>query len=330
MSKQHTNAIVIHETGAPDVLCWEQVPLPEPGPGQVLVRHTAVGFNMIDTYIRKGLYPAELPLVPGGEAAGVVEEVAGTDTGLAPGDRVAYVARPGTNGAYCERRVMNAGDLVRVPDGITDEQAAASLLKGLTAWVLLHRTWRLQAGETILVYAAAGGVGTILCQWAASIGARVIGVVGSDKKIAIARDNGCAEVINRSTMDIAATVRELTGGKGVPVVYDSLGKDTFEISLDCLQPTGLMVSYGNATGPVPPVNILDLMRRGSLFLTRPQFFHYIRDRQDLQQGVDALFKVITAGVVNIHIGSRFPLNQAREVHLAAESAGTIGATVMIP
>lgn len=320
----------MHETGGPDVLRWEEVDLPPVKPGQVMIRHTAVGFNMVDTYIRKGLYPADLPLIPGGEAAGVIEDMAGNVEGYNIGDRIAYVTRPGNPGACSERRVIDAQHIFMLPDGVSDEIAAASLLKGLTAWVLLYRTYPVRAGETILVYAAAGGVGSIMCQWARHIGARVIGVVGSDDKVRPALDNGCESVINRNTQDITRALRELTDGRGVPVVYDSLGKDTFEASLDCLQPTGLMVSYGNATGPVEPISILTLMQKGSLFLTRPQFFHYLKQPGDLEQGVNELFEVIQNGTVEVRIGQRFPLQDTAKAHAAAESARTTGSTVLIP
>ena len=330
MPAKTTNAIMLRQTGGPEVLSWEQVALPVVQPGQVLIRHTAVGFNMVDTYIRKGLYPAELPLVPGGEAAGVIEELAADVRDFKAGERVVYVMPPGNPGAYCERRVIEARHLFRLPDGISDETAAASLLKGLTVWALVRKTYPVKSCDTILVYAAAGGVGSILCQWAHHIGARVIGIVGADDKINSARQNGCAEVINRRTQDVVATVRNLTDGQGVPVVYDSLGKDTFEQSLDCLRPTGLMVSYGNATGAVPPVSILTLMQKGSLFLTRPQFLHYLRKPEVFQQAVADLFDMIKSGRLRIQIGRRFPLREAARAHAAAESAQTVGSTILVP
>jgi NADPH2:quinone reductase len=247
-----TNAMVIHETGAPDVMQWEPIEVGEPGPGEVRLKQTIIGFNMIDTYRRKGLYPCEVPFITGSEAAGVVEAVGKGISNLAPGDRVVYAIAD--IGAYAECRLISADRLVKIPDDITDELAAASFLKGLTSWYLIHKTWPLQAGERILVYAAAGGVGTILCQWASHIGAQVIGVVGSNDKAGIAKECGCHAVINYSTDKIDQSVKDITSGQGVDVVYDSIGADTFNISLDCLRPRGLMVTYGNATGAVPPVN----------------------------------------------------------------------------
>ena len=329
-SSRTTNAIVLKRTGGPEELTWEPVDLPAVSSGQVLLRHTAIGFNMVDTYIRKGLYAAPLPLIPGGEAAGIIEELATDIKDFKVGDRVVYVMPPGTPGAYSERRVIEARHLLPIPDGISDDIAAASLLKGLTAWTLVRKTYPVKSCDTILVYAAAGGVGSILCQWAHHIGARVIGVVGSAAKILSARQNGCTEVIDRSQQDVVATVRKLTDGQGVPVVYDSLGKDTFEQSLDCLRPTGLMISYGNATGAVPPVNILTLMQKGSLFLTRPQFFHYLRQPEVFQQAVGELFELIKTGRLRVHIGRRFPLREAAQAHAAAESTQTIGSTILLP
>jgi NADPH2:quinone reductase len=322
-----TRAIVIHKTGDPGQMQWEQVPLPELLSGQVRVRHTAIGFNMIDTYRRKGLYPIPLPFVPGSEAAGVVEQIAeGVDT-LKVGDRVVY-AVPEV-GAYTEQRVIAANKLIKIPADISDETAAAGFLKGLTVWALLHKTYAVQPGHTILIYAAAGGVGTLLGQWAKHLSARVIGVVGAEDKVAVALHHGCDEVINYSNTDIAASVRQLTAGKGVEVVYDSMGAATFSASLDCLKPLGMMVSFGNATGPVPPVDILDLMRRGSLFLTRPTLFNYIASRGQLEQGAAALFDVIRTGAVKVMINQRFELKDAVRAHIAVESRQTTGATVLI-
>ena len=330
MSGQSTRAIVVNQTGGPEVLKWQEIELPAPAAGQVLIRHTAIGFNMVDTYVRKGLYPAELPYTPGGEATGIIEDVADGVKGFAAGERIAYVTPPNVLGAYSERRVIDAKYIFKIADGISDDDIAASLLKGLTAWALLRKTYPVKAGENILVYAAAGGVGSILCQWAKHIGARVIGIVGSENKIESARLNGCAEVICRNTQDIVKTVRELTNAKGVPVVYDSLGRETFETSLDCLQKRGLMVSYGNATGPVPPVNILSLMQKGSLFLTRPRFFDYIDLPEELEEAVAELFELIRKGLIKIHIGERFPLADAARAHAAAESAQTVGSTILLP
>jgi NADPH:quinone reductase len=322
-----TGAIVLHNTGGPEVMQWEQVPLPNLQSGQVMLRHTVIGFNMIDTYRRKGLYPIPLPFVPGSEAAGVVEQVAADVATLKPGDRVVY-AVPET-GAYSQQRVISASKLIKIPADISDETAAASFLKGLTVWALLHKTYAVQPGDTILAYAAAGGVGTIMGQWAKQLSARVIGVVGSDDKLAIARQYGCDEVINYNKTDIAASVRQLTNGGGVDVVYDSMGQATFTASLDCLKPLGMLVSFGNATGPVPPVDILDLMRRGSLFLTRPTLFNYIATRDQLEQGATALFDVIRSGAVKVMINQRFELKDAVQGHRAVESKQTSGATVLI-
>ncbi len=322
-----TGAIVLHQTGGPEVMQWEQVPLPELQAGQARIRHTAIGFNMIDTYRRKGLYPIPLPFVPGSEAAGVVEQLAEDVHTLKIGDRVVY-AVPET-GAYSEQRIMSASKLIKLPADISDEIAAASFLKGLTVWALIRKTRPLQPGDTILVYAAAGGVGTILCQWAKHLSARVIGVVGSDDKLAVAKQHGCNEVINYNKADIVTTVRQLTGGKGVDVVYDSMGQATFTASLDCLRPLGMMVSFGNATGPVPPVDILDLMRRGSLFLTRPTLFNYISTRDQLEQGATAMFDVVRTGAVKVMISQKFGLKDAVQAHIAVESKLTTGATIFI-
>jgi NADPH2:quinone reductase len=281
---------------------------------------------MIDTYRRKGLYPMDLPFIPGSEAAGVVEEVADDVTLFKAGDRVVY-AIAGT-GAYSEERIIEADKLVGIPDGISDDVAAASFLKGLTAWYLTHKTWLLKAGDTILVYAAAGGVGSILCQWAKKLSARIIGVVGSDEKISVARGYGCDEVINYTKDDISKTVREMTNGCGVDVAYDSIGKVTFDASLASLRPRGLMVSYGNATGSVPPVDVLELMRKGSLFLTRPTLVHYTADREELLEGAGALFDVILSGVVRIMINQEFDLKDAARAHALVESGKTTGATIL--
>ena len=320
-----SNAIVVHETGGPDVMAWEEIALPEIKPGEVKVRHTSIGFNMIDTYRRKGLYPCKLPFIPGSEAAGVVEEVADDVASLKIGDCVVYAIAD--VGAYSEQRIIEADKLVKTPAGITDDIAAASFLKGLTAWYLIHKTWQLRSGDTILVYAAAGGVGTILCQWAKKLSANIIGVVGSDEKIDVAKDNGCNNVINYSKNDISTAVRELTQGRGVDVVYDSLGLSTFNASLDSLRPRGLMVTYGNATGLVPAVEILDLMKKGSLFLTRPTLLHYTAKRDELIEGAEALFDIIDTGEVKIMINQVFDLKDAAKAHKLVESRMTTGATI---
>jgi NADPH2:quinone reductase len=321
-------AIRLAETGGADRLRYEQVELPMPGEGDVAVRHTAIGVNFIDVYYRIGLYPAPLPSGIGVEGVGVVEAVGAGVSGVRVGDRVSYCVAP--LGSYATARVYPAAQLVRIPDGVSDEQAAAVTLKGLTAWYLLRRVRRLQAGETILVHAAAGGVGTILTQWAHHIGARVIGTAGSEEKAQLARANGADDVILYRSEDVAGRVRELTGGAGVPVVYDSVGKDTFETSLDSLARFGLMVSFGNASGAAPAVAPLTLMSKGSLFLTRPLLGHYIAERSELEAGAAELFGLVADGVLRPVIGQRLPLAEAAEAHRRLESRVTTGATVLIP
>ena len=320
-----TNAMVVHETGGPEVMQWEKSAVSKPITGEVRLRHTTIGFNMIDTYRRKGLYPLQLPFIPGSEAAGVVEEVADDVGFFKVGDRVVYAISD--VGAYCEQRTIQADKLVKIPLGISDDIAAAGFLKGLTVWYLIHRTWQLKAGDTILVYAAAGGVGTILCQWAKKLSANIIGVVGSEDKISVAKASGCKEVINHSRDDIVNSVKEITNGQGVDVVYDSMGLATFNASLDSLRPRGLMVSYGNATGAVPPVDILELMKKGSLFLTRPTLLHYTAIRDELVEGAKSLFEVIDAGDVKIMVNQVFDLKDAVKAHILVESKITTGATI---
>ncbi len=322
-----TKAIVVHETGGPETMHWEEAGVGAPGQGQALVRHTVVGLNFIDVYFRTGLYPPpQLPFTPGMEAAGVVEAVGPDVTHIAPGDRVAYAAGP--PGAYCEQRVMAADRLVKVPDGISDETAAAMMLKGMTAWYLLRRTYPVKAGDTILVHAAAGGVGLIACQWAKHLGATVIGTVGSAEKGELARSHGCDHPVNYNTEDFVERVRELTGGKGVPVVYDSVGQATFDGSLDCLQPRGLMVTFGQSSGPVPPLNLGTLAAKGSLFITRPTLFNYVAAREDLEAAAGELFDLVQKGVVTIEVNHRFPLADAAEAHRALEGRKTTGSTVL--
>jgi NADPH2:quinone reductase len=322
------HAIRIHAHGGPEVLHWEAVPASEPGPGEVLIRQTAIGLNFIDVYERTGLYPGALPSGLGREGAGVVGAAGPRARGLAVGDRVAYVS--GQPGAYAQERVMPADRVVKVPDGVSDRLAAAAMLKGLTAWFLLRRTHRVGRGDAVVVHAAAGGVGLILAQWAHHLGARVIGVVGSDAKAEIARAHGCHHALVLGRDDLAARVRELTDGAGARVVYDSVGKDTFFASLDCLRPLGLMVSYGNASGPVPPIAPLELSKRGSLFLTRPTLFHYIARRADLERGARELFGVIGSGAVRIEIGQGYALQDVAQAHRDLEARRTIGSTVLIP
>jgi NADPH2:quinone reductase len=321
-------AIRFAKTGGPEVLDYVDVALPPPGPDQVRVKHTAIGVNFIDTYHRSGLYPVPLPATLGGEAAGVVEAVGDGVTNFKSGDRVGYC----TVGfvAYAEASNIPAERLVKLPDGISDEVAAAAMLKGMTAQYLLRRTYPVQAGQTILWHAAAGGVGLIACQWAQHLGAIVIGSVGSDDKVQLAKDNGCSHVLNTRKDDWVTAVREITGGEGVPVVYDSIGKDTWEGSLDCLSVRGMMVSFGNASGAVPPIAPGILSQKGSLYLTRPTLFHYARNAQELQDTAEDLFDVIAKGIVTIQINQRFKLAEARAAHEALHSRKTTGATILIP
>ncbi len=323
-----THAIRIHRPGGPEAMVWEAVELGPPGPGEVRLRQTAIGINYIDVYYRTGLYKLDLPSVMGRSGLGVIEEVGQGVDALRPGDRVVYAASP--TGSYAEWRNMPAKVLVRVPAAIDDETAAAMFLQGMTAHYLLRRTHVVAPGETILVHAAAGGVGLIMCQWAKHIGATVIGTVGSDEKAEIARAHGCDHPIVYSRENFTDRVREITDGKGVPVVYDSVGKDTFMGSLDCVQPRGLMVSYGNASGPVPPMDLALLAEKGSLFITRPRLYAYIAERADLEAGAAELFEAVERGVVEIRIARRFPLAQAAEAHRVLESRAVIGSMVLIP
>jgi NADPH2:quinone reductase len=320
-------AIRAARAGGPEVLEAVDLPKPEPGPGQILLRHEAIGLNFIDTYQRSGLYPMRYPAVLGQEAAGVVEAVGEGVTRHKVGDRVAY---NGQGGAYAQFQVVNAARAVALPDDVSFETAAASMLKGMTAEFLLRRCRPLKAGETILVHAAAGGVGTLLVQWAKAIGATVIGTVGSDDKAAMARQLGCDHVILYRHEDVAARVRELTGGAGVPVAYDSVGKDTFEGTLASLARRGLFVSFGNASGPVPAFEPLRLSRAGSLFLTRPTLADYIASPTELDESASQLFAMIGSGKLRIEIGQRFKLADARLAHEALEGRHTIGSTVLIP
>ncbi len=321
-------AIRITKTGGPEVLEVQEIELPPPGRGEVRVRHTVIGVNFIDTYHRSGLYPAPLPATLGGEAAGVVEAVGEGVSGLKPGDRVGYCTVAFC--AYAEAANIPAERLVKLPDGITDEVAAAAMLKGMTAQYLLKRTFAVKPGQTILWHAAAGGVGLIACQWARHLGATVIGTVGSDEKVALAKANGCAHVLNTRKDDWVARVRELTQGEGVPVVYDSIGKDTWDGSLDCLAVRGLMASFGNASGAVPSFSPGILSAKGSLYLTRPSLYHYTRTRAELQDTADDLFDVIQKGIVKIAVHQRFKLTDARAAHEALHSRQTTGATVLAP
>lgn len=322
-----TRAIRIHEHGGPEVMRLEDVDVGEPGPGEARVRHTAVGLNFIDTYHRTGLYAVSLPSGLGMEAAGVIEAVGEGVSELSPGQRVAYAAGP--PGAYAEARVVAADRLVPLPDAVDDETAAAAMLKGMTVEYLIRRTHRVSAGETVLLHAAAGGVGLVACQWLKHLGATVIGTVGSDEKAELARAHGCDHPIVYTREDFAARVRELVPG-GVPVVYDSVGAATFEASLDCLAPRGLMVSFGNASGKPPALEVGALAQKGSLFLTRPTLMTYVAARADLLESAAAVFDVIARGAVTIAIGQRFPLADAAEAHRALEGRATTGSTVLIP
>jgi len=323
-----SHAIRIHKTGGPEVLTWETVEVGAPGSGQVRLTQTAIGLNFIDVYHRTGLYPAQLPSGIGMEAAAVVDAVGPDVTELKPGDRVAYASGP--LGAYAEARLMPADRVVKLPDSVTDRQAAAMMLQGLTAQYLLRRTYKVQAGDRILVHAAAGGVGLILVQWAKHLGATVIGTVGSDAKARLATAHGCDHVILYLQEDFPRHVREVTQGAGVNVVYDGVGKDTFMGSLDCLAPLGMMVSFGNASGPVPPLDLLLLSQKGSLFVTRPTLVTYTAKRSDLVAAAADLFDVVTKGAVKIEVNQTFALRQAADAHRALEARATSGSTVLLP
>jgi NADPH2:quinone reductase len=323
-----SHAIRIHSHGGPEVMQWEPVESPAPGRGQALIRHTAIGLNFIDVYERVGLYPGTLPMGLGREAAGVVVAVGPGTKGLQVGERVTYAF--GQAGAYAEARVMPADRLVKIPDGVSDRLAAASMLKGMTAQFLLRRTFRVKRGTVAVVHAAAGGVGLIATQWARHLGATVIGVVGSDAKADIAGRHGCHEVVVLGRDDLPARVRAITKGRGADVVYDSVGKDTFYPSLDSLRPLGMMVTYGNASGPVPAFQPLELAKRGSLFLTRPTLFHYIARRADLERSARELFQVIGSGAVRIEIGQTYALRDVAQAHRDIEGRRTVGSTVLLP
>jgi len=321
-------AIRFAKTGGPEVLELQEVQVGDPGPGQIRIRHHAIGLNYLDTYQRSGLYKLELPSGLGSEAAGVVEAVGSGVADLRPGDRVAYGGAP--LGAYSDVRLMPAERVVKLPDGIGFEQAAAMMLKGMTAEYLLRRTYQVKAGQTILVQAAAGGVGLILCQWAKALGVTVIGTAGSDEKAALARAHGCEHTVVYTRENFTARVREITGGKGVPVVYDSVGKDTFMGSLDCLEPFGMLVVFGASSGPVPPFDINLLQTKGSLFLTRPTLNTYNAKREALVASANALFDVVLAGKVRIEINQRYALKDAAQAHRDLEARKTTGSTLLIP
>lgn len=323
-----TRAIRIHEFGGPEVLRFEEVELAEPAAGEARIRHTAIGLNFIDTYFRTGLYPSSLPAGLGSEAAGVVEAVGEGVTVVSPGERVVYTGRPAD--AFSEARNFPADKLVPVPDGVTDEQAAAVLLKGLTAWYLLRRSYPVKKGDPVLLYAAAGGVGSLASQWASSLGAIVIGIVSTEEKAKLARSQGCKHIIMADEPDIAARVRELTNGDGVAAVYDSVGKDTFMTSLDALRPHGVMVSFGNSSGAVEPFAPAELAKRHSLYVTRPVLFDFISTRDRLLSATDELFGMLKSGAVRINVNQRYALQDAAKAQADLESRKTTGSTVLIP
>jgi NADPH2:quinone reductase len=321
-------AIRVHEYGGPEVMRYEDVTVPEPGPGQIRVRQSAIGVNFIDIYFRSGAYKVpQLPFTPGNEGAGTVVSVGEGVTAFRVGERVAYGSAAGT---YAEEVVINASAAVHLADGVEDTTAAAMMLKGLTAEYLLHRTYRVKAGDTILFHAAAGGVGLIACQWAKHLGATVIGTVGSAEKAELARANGCDHVILYRDEDFAARVKEITGGKGVPVVYDGVGRDTFPASLDCISPLGLFVSFGSASGPVDDFSLALLGQKGSLYATRPSLFAHAGQRETLDAMAENLFSVVASGAVKIPVHAKAKLSEAPQVHTDLASRKTTGATVMIP
>ncbi|WP_187971703.1 quinone oxidoreductase family protein [Aquibium microcysteis] len=322
-------AVRIHAHGGPEVLTFEDVDIGTPGAGEALVRHTAIGVNYLDTYFRTGLYPAPggLPLTAGNEAAGVVEAVGPGVDWLKEGDRVAYAS---PIGAYCEARVMPVATLVRLPDSVSDEQAAGMMLKGMTAEYLLRRTFAVKPGDTILYHAAAGGVGLLVGQWAKHLGATVIGTASNADKIALARAHGYDHVIDYSSKDFVAEVREITGGKMCDVVYDSVGKETFPASLDCLKPRGLFASFGQSSGPIPPFNLGILSQKGSLYATRPTLFAYVATRKDLEDCAGALFDVVGRGVVTVEVNQRYALKDAAQAHADLEGRRTTGTSILLP
>lgn len=323
-----THAIRMYETGGPEMMRWEEVDPGRPGPGQVLMRNTAVGLNYIDVYVRTGLYPAELPTGIGFEAAGIVEAVGEGVTEFREGDRVAHDSGP--LGAYAERRVIEADKLVKIPEGIDDRTAAAMMLKGMTAEYLIRRTYPVKKGETVLFHAIAGGVGLIACQWLKHLGATVIGTVGSRDKAELAKKYGCDHVILYREESFSKRVKEITSGEGVPVVYDGVGKDVFMESLDCLRPRGYMVTFGNASGAVEPIKPLLLSQKGSLFLTRPTLGSYTATRQELVDCANALFDVVKKGAVKIEINQTYPLKEAQRAHRELEGRKTTGSSVLLP
>ncbi len=323
-----THAIRIHEHGGPEVMKWEAVEVGDPGPGELRIRHTAIGLNYIDTYHRTGLYKIPLPSVIGREGAGVVESLGPGVTEFKVGDRVAYASSP--IGAYSEARLMPAERVVKVPEGVTDQQAASMMLKGMTAQYLLKRTYPVKQGDTILFHAAAGGVGLILCQWAKHLGATVIGTVGGTEKIALAKANGCDHVIDYKNEDFVARVAEITGGRKCAVVYDGVGKDTFLKSLDCVRPRGLVALFGNASGKVEPLDLGVLAAKGSLFVTRPTLDTHIASRDDLVNTANDLFQMVAGGKVKLEINQTYALRDTVQAHRDLEARKTTGSTVLLP
>ena len=323
-----SHAIRIHETGGPDKFKWEEVEVGDPGQGEILLRQTAVGLNFIDVYHRTGLYKVPLPSGIGSEGAGVVEKVGPGVTDLKPGDRVAYASGP--LGSYAEARLYPAERAIKLPDGISDRQAGAMMLQGMTVEYLIRRTYTVKAGQTVLLHAAAGGVGLIASQWLKHIGATVIGTAGSPEKMALAKAHGCDHVIDYHKEDVAKRVREITGGKGVPVAYDSVGKDTFQATLDSLSPRGMFVSFGNSSGPVPAFEPIILAGKGSLYITRPTLLAYVATRHELVDSAQALFDVVLKGAVKIEVNQTFPLKEAAQAHRDLEARKTTGSTILLP
>ena len=321
-----THAIRIHAPGGPEVLRWEAIDVGMPAPGEVRLKHTAAGLNYMDVYYRLGLYPATLPIVPGNEAAGIVEEVGAGVADLKPGDRVAYVT-PAV-GAYSQARVIAADQLVRLPDSISDVEGAAMMMRGMTVQYLLRRTYRVAPGDTILVHAAAGGIGLVMCQWARHLGATVIGTVSTDEKAELATAHGCTHTINYAREDFVQRVSELTDGRKVAVVYDGVGKDTFSKSLDCLKPMGTLVLFGHASGKVPPFDLLTLAGKGSLYVTRPTLWNHIASRADLVATANELIGAVVGGIVKIPVNQSYPLREAARAHHDLEMRKTTGATVL--
>ena len=323
-----TNAMRIHEYGGPEVLSWEQVEVPEPGDGEALIRHTAIGLNFIDVYHRTGLYPMELPTGLGREAAAVVEAVGPVGTDVAVGDRVVYTG--GALGSYAEKRLVKADTLVPLPGGVADELAAAVFLKGLTAWYLLHHSYPVKSGDPILLYAAAGGVGSIASQWAKQLGALVIGIVSTPDKAELAKAQGCDHILMADDSDMPGMVKALTDGQGVAAVYDSVGKDTFMTSLDCLRPHGTMVTFGNSSGAVEPFAPAELAKRGSLYVTRPILEHFVPTRDRLLAAAETLFNFIQSDAPSVRIGQRYALKDAAQAHRDLEARKTTGSTILLP